>query len=50
MPAWRITRDIETSFLSTRGPVFEGIGALSAYGAIRPTISEPGKPDGEVVT
>lgn len=49
-PAWTIARDIETSFLSARGPVFEGIGAVSAYGSIRPTISEPGKPDGEVAT
>lgn len=49
-PAWVTAGEAESSFLSTGGPTFEGTGGLSAYGTIRPSVSEPGKPDGEVAT
>lgn len=47
---WLTVAATETGFLSTRGPVFQGTGGISGSGYIRPAISEPGKPDGEVAT
>lgn len=49
-PAWKTTRSTESGFLSTRGPVLEAAGGLSTRGVVRPALSEPGKPDGEVAT
>lgn len=47
---WLVVAATETGFLSTQGPVFEGTGGISGSGYIRPSFSEPGKPDGEVAT
>ncbi len=40
----------QDSFLPTDGPVYEGTGSISATGQARPTLAEPGRPDGEVAT
>lgn len=49
-PAWKVATDTQASFLSTRGPVYEAAGGLSAHGVVRPALCQPGKPDGEVAT
>lgn len=48
-PASNTAHQDEDSF-SPHGPVFERTTGLSEYGTIRPRVSGPGKPGGEVTT